>query len=104
MAYELKISSYNVTGTRAQSKLIDGLFVKEKWDVLSLQETLLAVNNRLPTGFGHEAIRLQINATGWAPRGSAMLIKDDIRYTLVTKEIDSSYEPIAMRVGGITIV
>ena len=60
---------------------------REDLHVLALQESLLSKHQRPPVSYTHEAIMRSANDAGWSPGGSVMLIRDDVEYTLVAKEI-----------------
>lgn len=99
--WKLKVATFNVRGYRARDTIAHTLMEENNLDILMIQETLLPETGTIFSNYGHEIVTK--NTEHPTARGSAMLVKPDLNYKLICKDITASYELIAIRVGPITI-
>lgn len=72
--------------------------------MLVVQETLLSRHHHPRVSYKYEAVKRNNNEAGWASGGSIMLIRDDVQYTCIAKEITEVCELTAIRTGNYTII
>lgn len=100
-SHSLKLCTYNVNGFKTRQPMIERLMAEASMDVLMLQETLLLREERIYAGYNFELLKR--GQDDLAARGSAVLIRKSIDYTLVCKEITSAYELMAIRISPLTL-
>lgn len=71
---------------------------------MALNELIIAKEYRLLTSFTYEAVTRPKNGAGWAPGGSILLVRSDVQYTLILKEITNAYELVMIKIGQITLL